>query len=295
MITALIAGLVMTQTTQVVMLGTGMPRPDPERSGPASAVVVNGSAYIVDCGPGVVRRAAAAAEKGIEALKAKNLKTVFITHLHSDHTLGYPDLILTPWVMGREGPLEAYGPKGLDNMTTNILAAYKEDVDVRIHGLEHENDTGWRVHVHEIQPGQIYKDKNVKVTAIPVHHGEWKYAYGFRFDTPDRTIVFSGDTTPSKELEEAAKNVDVLVHEVYPEDELEPEKRPGGEDWPEYMKAFHTSAKELGAIANRCQPKLLVLYHVVRHAKDTDEDLIKQIREGGFQGPVVVAKDLDVF
>jgi ribonuclease BN (tRNA processing enzyme) len=279
---------------QIVMLGTGMPRPDPERSGPATAVVVNGSAYIVDCGPGVVRRAAAAAEKGVTALRAPNLKTVFITHLHSDHTIGYPDIILTPWVMGRTEPLQAFGPKGLARMTKNLLAAYREDLDIRVHGLEHDNDTGWKVDVHEIAPGLIYQDSNVKVTAIPVKHGSWKYAFGYRFDTPGRVIVISGDTAPCDALVQAAMGADVLVHEVYDDDELAPEKRPGGDSWAEYMRSFHTSARELGAIALKCQPKLLVLYHVVRHG-GTDEALIRQVHEGGFQGPVVVAKDLDIY
>ena len=280
---------------QVVMLGTGNPRSDPDRWGPATAVVVNGTAYIVDCGPGVVRRAAAAAAKGIDALKSKNLKTVFITHLHSDHTIGYPDIILSPWVLGRTEPLHAYGPKGLANMTRHLLAAYREDVDLRIHGLEHENDTGWRVDVHEIKPGVVFQDSNVKVTAFPVKHGSWKYAYGYRFDSPGRAIVISGDTCPCEALVQAATDADVLIHEVYQEEELKPEARPGGDEWVPYMKAFHTSARELGTIALRCHPKLLVLYHVIRPAVSSDEVLIRQVREGGYQGPVIVAKDLDVY
>src|SRR5690348_1401226 len=96
--------------TQVVMLGTGIPVADPDRSGPAVAIVVNGHAYLVDCGPGVIRRAAAAARNGVSGLEMPNLRTVFITHLHSDHTLGLPDLIFTPWVLGRTDHLTAYGP-----------------------------------------------------------------------------------------------------------------------------------------------------------------------------------------
>jgi ribonuclease BN (tRNA processing enzyme) len=114
--------------TQVVMLGTGTPGPDPDRSGPATAVVVNGMSYLVDFGPGVVRRAKAAAlDKGIRALEPTNLRVVFVTHLHSDHTAGYPDLILTPWVIGRKIPLEVYGPKGMKAMTEHILLAYEQD------------------------------------------------------------------------------------------------------------------------------------------------------------------------
>jgi len=123
----------LTSKTQVVLLGTGNPFPDPDRSGPATAVVVNGSAYLVDFGAGVVRRAKAAMfDKGIVALEPTNLKVVFATHLHSDHTVGYPDLIFTPWVMGRTVPLEVYGPKGLKAMTDHILAAWQDDIKERI-------------------------------------------------------------------------------------------------------------------------------------------------------------------
>src|SRR5262245_12379337 len=109
--------------TQVVFLGTGTPRPDPERSGPGTAIIVNGSAYLVDFGPGVVRRAAAAFDKGVTALAVDKLDIAFVTHLHSDHTVGLPDLIFTSWVQGRDKPLRVYGPKGLDAMARHVLLA----------------------------------------------------------------------------------------------------------------------------------------------------------------------------
>src|SRR6202047_2906515 len=110
-------------TTQIVILGTGAPGPDPARSGPATAIIVNGTPYLVDFGPGVVRRAAAAYHQGVTAFGAgvSALRTVFLTHLHADHTAGYPDLILTTWIMGRKRPLEVYGPKGIKAMTTLVL------------------------------------------------------------------------------------------------------------------------------------------------------------------------------
>jgi len=276
------------------MLGTGTPRLDPERYGSATAIVVNDSVYLVDCGAGVVRRTAAARAKGVTELVPANLKRVFITHLHSDHTLGFPDLILSPWVVGRKDPLEAYGPRGLSNMTTHILAAYREDIDIRIHGLEHGNSTGYKVNVHEIKPGVIFKDANVTVKAFYVKHGTWKEAFGYRFETADRTIVFSGDTCPCETLLEAAKDADVLIHEVYEEVEASPENRPGGEEWTHYMQTFHTSTKELGQIAAKCGAKELILYHVLRrHA--TDDQLVDEIRTGGYTGPILVGKDLDVY
>jgi ribonuclease BN (tRNA processing enzyme) len=121
-----------SSATQVVLLGTGSPPADPDRSGPATAIVVNGTPYLIDFGAGVVRRAkAAVADRGIAALEPTNLRVVFLTHMHSDHTVGYPDLILTPWVLGRQVPLEVYGPAGLKDMTTHILEAYRVDFESR--------------------------------------------------------------------------------------------------------------------------------------------------------------------
>jgi len=248
--------------------------------------VVNDRAYLIDCGPGVVRRAAAAEKNGIAALKAKELKIVFITHLHSDHTLGYPDLIFSPWVLGRKEALEAYGPRGLKNMTTHIEKAWTEDVQVRRRGLEQANAFGYKVNVHEIRAGVVYRDPNVTVTAFPVKHGIWKEAFGYKFETRDRKIVISGDTAPSDEVVKACDGCDVLLHEVF---------NPHGDElkdphWEKYFATFHTSPAELGEIARRARPKLLVVYHQVLE-KLPEEDLVKQIGKE-YSGNWVSAKDL---
>src|ERR1700680_1947799 len=120
-----------TTRTRVVLLGTGTPVPDPDRSGPATAIVVDDRAYLVDFGPGVVRRAEAAALTGVTAVEPGNLKVAFVTHLHSDHTAGYSDLILTGWTSGRTVPLEVYGPPGMRSMTEHILEAYRVDIETR--------------------------------------------------------------------------------------------------------------------------------------------------------------------
>jgi ribonuclease BN (tRNA processing enzyme) len=124
--------------TQIVMLGTGTPRPDPERSGPATAILANGTPYLIDFGPGVIRRAAAAYQRGVTALGpgVTDVTTAFLTHLHADHTAGYPDLILTPWIMGRTRPLQVYGPKGLAAMTRHVLAGWQVDIANRIEGID---------------------------------------------------------------------------------------------------------------------------------------------------------------
>jgi ribonuclease BN (tRNA processing enzyme) len=275
--------------TQVVMLGTGTPNPDPDRAGPAVAIIVNGHSYLVDCGPGIVRRAAQASRNGVPGLDMKDLRIVFITHLHSDHTLGYPDLIFTPWVLERTDHLAAYGPSGLQDMTKNILAAWKKDIAVRTEGLEHANATGYMVDVHEIQPGVVYKDENVTVTAFPVKHGSWDQAFGYRFQTPDRTIVISGDTAPTDSVVQACNGCDVLIYEVYTQDPM----HPLSPSWQTYFAAFHTSTQELAAVANRARPKLLVLYHQLFHGV-SEGKMLQEVRQH-YAGAVVSAHDLDVY
>jgi ribonuclease BN (tRNA processing enzyme) len=289
-----------TTKTQVVMLGTGTPLPDPDRSGPSTAIVVDANAYIVDAGTGVVRRAAAARAKGVQALEPTNLRIVFLTHLHADHTLGLPDLILTPWIMGRKEPLELYGPPGTQAMVNHILEAYAVDIETRTKGLEHANNTGYKVNVHEIKAGVVFKDENVTVTAFPAKHGTLA-AFGYRFNTPDRVIVISGDTSPNSAILENCHGCDVLIHEVNTQASfylVSPE-------WKQYRLAYHTSSRELAEIANKAKPGLLILYHRgnagcdqarTQECRDagSEEQLLKEIREL-YRGKVVAGHDLDVF
>jgi ribonuclease BN (tRNA processing enzyme) len=286
--------------TQVVLLGTGTPLPDPDRSGPSTAIVVNGTPYLVDFGTGLVRRAAAARNKGVTGLEPTNLKIGFITHLHSDHTLGFPDVLLTPWIMGRKEPLEVYGPPGTREMAEHILKAYATDVKTRTEGLEHSNKTGYKVNVHEIKPGVIYKDENVTVKAFAVDHGNLQ-AYGYRFETPDRTIVISGDTRPTPATLENCQGCDVLIHEVYTEASF------GlvSDEWKKYRLAYHTSSKELAEIATKAKPALLILYHRANPGCDqarttecreagSEEQLLKEMRHY-YKGNVVGGHDLDIY
>ena len=279
--------------TQVVVLGTGTPRPDPDRSGPAVAVVVNGKAYLVDFGPGVIRRAALAQRNGIAALDPTKITVAFCTHLHSDHTAGLSDLYLTPAVIRRIGPLQLYGPPGIKAMAEHIRAAYAKDYAIRMHGLEQGKPLGYELQVHEIKPGVVYKDENVKVTAFAVPHGSWDYAYGYRFDAADRSIVISGDTAPTDAIVKAGQGCDVLLHEVYSTTEVSSRRAAESSTWPEYLRTFHTSTKELAAIAEKSQPKLLVLYHQL-YGTTNDDGLLREIAES-YKGRTVSARDLDVY
>jgi ribonuclease BN (tRNA processing enzyme) len=283
--------------TQIVLLGTGTPTPDPERSGPATAIVANGTPYLIDFGPGVVRRIASAVQRGVRDLSVVDVRVVFLTHLHSDHTAGYPDLILTPWAIGRAHALEVYGPRGLERMTRHILEAYTDDIRIRRRDKEARGELaqagGFRVNAHEIKPGVVYEDANVKVTAFPVNHGEVSDAFGYRFDTRDRTVVISGDTAPSQSIVDHCNGCDVLIHEAYSMltyDEVT-------EPFREYRRAHHTSSLELAELARRARPKLLVLYHRANPGgvggPNPEEALIEELRSV-YDGEVVTGHDLDV-
>ena len=276
--------------TRLVLLGTGTPNADPERWGPAVAVVVDGESYLVDAGPGIVRRAAAASAKGVPGLGPEALQRVFITHLHSDHTLGLPDLMFSPWVLDRPVPLDVYGPPGLEAMTDSLESAWQQDIAMRLFGLEPRSDRNYRAIPHEIEPGLAYEDSRVRIEAIPVAHGTWPHAFGFRFETPDRTIVISGDARPSHSVVEACDGCDILAHEVYSTTTFV--TRPPA--WQTYHASFHTSTTELAELAAKARPELLVLYHQLFWGA-TDADLEREIRAAGYDGRVVSGRDLDIF
>ena len=278
--------------TQLILLGTGTPNADPERSGPSLAIVVGSNSYIVDFGPGVVRRASALSKQWggkIEALNANNLKLAFLTHLHSDHTAGYADLILTPWVLGRNIPLEVYGPKGLTQMTEDLLEAYRSDISYRLDGLEPANALGWQVNTHEITEGVVFQDDLIEVTAFKINHGSWDNAFGYRFVTPDKTIVISGDTRPSQNLIRYSEGADILVHEVYSQAGFDKKT----EVWKKYHAAHHTSTFELGDIANKTKPGLLVLHHILFWGA-TEEELLDEISQI-YDGLVSVGSDMMIY
>lgn len=274
--------------TRIVLLGTGTPGPLPDRSGPATAIVVNDVAYLVDFGPGVVRRANAAfLDRDVKALEPTKLRVAFVTHLHSDHTVGYPDLIFTPWTIGRRVPLEVYGPKGLKAMTEHILEAYSVDIETRTNpeGNQRTFPQGHGVNAHEVGPGVIYKDANVTVTAFATEHA--MESYGYRFDTPDRSIVISGDTKPTQATIDACRGCDVLIHEAHSPAWLA--TRP--DYFQEFAAKFHTTTTELAALAGRAKPRLLILYH---YASVSPQDLYDEML-ARYAGHFVVGRDLDVY
>ena len=285
--------------TQIVLLGTGDPAADPDQSGPATAVIVNDTPYLVDLGAGVVRRAkSAVVDRGIKALEPTNLRVAFVTHLHSDHTVGYADLILTPWVLGRRVPLEVYGPSGIKAMTEHLLEAYRVDFTTRTNaetGSGGQVAEGHGVNVREIRAGVVYKDANITVTAFPTKHA--MESYGYRFDTPDRSIVISGDTNPTQATIDACHGCDVLIHEVRSLAGL-------GKRLPAFQRFasnYHTTTAQLAELAAQAKPRLLILYHHaialrpdVNPVASSPAELLSEI-SARYPGHVVVGRDLDVY
>ena len=289
--------------TQIVLLGTGNPAPDPERSGPATAIVVNDTPYLVDFGAGVVRRAEEAAiQRGIKVLEPTNLRVAFVTHLHSDHTVGYADLILTPWVVGRKVPLQVYGPAGIKEMTEHLLEAYHSDFETRtnraspgiITGSGGQIPEGHAVEAHQIRAGVVYKDVNVTVTAFPTKHA--MESYGYRFDTPDRSIVISGDTNPTQATIDACHGCDVLIHEGGLSLEVLARRPP---EFQSFASKYHTTTAQLAELASQAKPRLLIIYHLGSRSSATPQaSTIGQILgeiSSRYSGTVVVGRDLDVY
>ena len=178
----------------------------------------------------------------IPQLQVSKLQYAFLTHIHSDHSAGLADLILTPWVMGRDTELKLFGPKGLKAMSKGIISAYELDILYRLNGTQPANPTGYKTIVKEIDEGVIFKDDHVEVTAFYNDHGGLRNSFGYLFKTKDKKILFSGDTSLSNNLIKHGNDLDILVHEVYSSEGFKTKT----DDWKIYHKEHHTSSIELG-------------------------------------------------
>lgn len=269
----------------IVILGDGTPLLSADRSGTSIGIVVRGTMYVFDAGPGVLRRIYEARERLRPGIQ--QLGPVFVTHLHSDHTLGLPELLYYPFAPA----LHVYGPPGIKTMLDRLKDAWAEDRQIRGgSGMLLDQGLAGVVNAataYEATAGQVYADSNITVTAFEVAHGTWPRAFGYRIVTPDRVIVLSGDTSPSEAVVAACNGCDVLLHAVY-----DGENTLSGGDLA-YFTRFHTNTRQLGELATRARPKLLVLYHQVFMGK-LPADLVRQVA-AVFKGPVLTARDLDVY
>jgi ribonuclease BN (tRNA processing enzyme) len=273
---------------QILILGTGTPIIDAAHSGTSIGILVRGALYIFDAGPGVERRLLEAVAKGT---KIDTIPAVFITHLHSDHTLGLAALVYYhgPNAAYRGGgALTIYGPPGIAAMVGHINSAWADDRAARtqVRG----DSPSWQVQGADVAAGVVYRDSNVVVKAFEVPHPPWPHAFGYRVETADRIIVISGDTRPSDAIARECAGCDVLLHEVYSAVGL-PKAPP---ELQRYHPTAHTSTYELGEIATKAKPHLLVLYHQLYLGGASDDDLVREVRSR-YNGRVVSARDLDIY
>jgi ribonuclease Z len=277
-----------TRSIEVVLLGTGYPRPDPDRAGPSTAVIVNGKYFVVDAGRAVVLRLSAL-EQPMPPITA-----VLLTHLHSDHTSGLPDLFNTSWVMGRKQPLQLYGPRGTQEMVDGLLKFFAEDIHIRRDLVEELAPQGAKIAVHIVSEGTIYKDENVTITAFAVDHRPVEPAFGYKFESGGKIVVISGDTAPSENLVKFARGADILVHEVYMPGYFTNARsvemsRGDTAEIARRLGRYHTDAEQVGKIAAAARVKKLVLTHIIPPEAG---DKIRELAARNFSGDIVVGKDL---
>jgi len=277
--------------TKLVLLGTnGGPIVRLDRSAPAQAVVIDDVAYLVDCGEGTVRQLIAA------GIPLPSIEHLFITHHHADHNLGYGSLLFVSWATGRVTPLTVHGPPPLVDMTQSFLDMNAYDLGMRAASTG-RMPLGDGVRVKEFsEAGTVLHDERVKVTMTRVHHPPVYEAYAFRFDGPDRSIVISGDTAPSDELIRLATGADVLVHEVLylPAVERVAGNLPHARTLTEHLVRCHTSVEDVGKLAAAAGVGTLVLSHFIPADSSVPDEEWARLAQQGFDGEVVVGRDLMV-
>jgi ribonuclease Z len=262
-----------------VLLGTGFPAPDPHRAGPSNAVLVGEKIFIVDTGRGVTMRLAALQKR------PTRVDAVFLTHLHSDHTADLPDLFVTTWIMGRSQPLEVYGPQGVAEMSAGVKQFLAEDIHIRRDLTEMLPAAGAEIHAHVVQPGVVYDDGEVKVIAFSVDHAPVQPAFGYRFESHGRVIVFSGDYRPNAETVSAVKGADVLVSEAYLARYFD--RHPG--EKAERLKRYHCTPEQAAELAASAHVKKLILTHLI--PADGGKEMVRRAKKL-FAGEVIAGADL---
>src|SRR6266571_3847184 len=270
------------QALKVTLLGTGNPRPRVDRFGPSILVEAGKQVLLFDCGRGATIRLSQA------RVPFSSVSALFLTHLHSDHVVGVPDLWLTGWIMGRHVPLQVWGPTGTNDMLKHLEKAYAFDVHVRRDVDEQLPAEGAVLVGKDIDEGVVYENNGVRVTAFLVDHGPVKPALGYRIDHQGHSVVLSGDTRPSDNLVKFAQHTDLLVHEVLDPEAYREVSNSMTPDQRARVREHHTTAEEAGKIFTRVAPKLAVYSHIV---PPDVPDVIPRTRKT-YTGPLEVGEDL---
>jgi ribonuclease BN (tRNA processing enzyme) len=282
--------------TKLVLLGTGGgPVPGQARNMTSHVMFHKGAAYVLDCGLGVSRQFART------GIPFSAVRAVFITHHHPDHTLEYGPFLILGWMGGMRQPAHTYGPPPLSQMTNDYFRSQKVTID--FWAQDFKIPLPKPTDAHDLATaGPVMLDDNVKVTSALVRHPPVTPAYGYRFDFPDRSIAFSGDTVAVEAVARLAKGADVLVHEAIDMEATEAtirqqlaRGRPGKlEDYMAHMRADHTPTEDVGRIAQEAGVKTLVLSHLVPGNNSVGDAAWREAAGKYFKGRIIVGRDLMV-
>ncbi len=272
-----------TQMIRVSLLGTGTPQPILERFGPSILVRAGNETLLFDAGRGCLQRLRQL------NLSYNKIDALFLTHLHSDHIVGLPDLWLTGWLTSkREVPLKIFGPIGTGSMVENLEKAFAYDIKIRIED-DKASTEGCKFLVSEIHEGVVYEKNGVKVIAFEVDHYPVVPAFGYRIEYNGHIAVLSGDTRYSENLIKYARGTDLLIHEVViPADTL-------NKTDPKYnIVAHHTTPQQAAKIFNEIKPKLAAYSHISNPYGRNEQEVIRQTK-ANYSGPVILGEDLMTF
>ena len=273
------------QNFKVTLLGTGYPQPRMDRFGPSTLVEAGSEKFLFDCGRGAAQRLAQI------NVSFADVSALFLTHLHSDHTVGIPDLWLTGWVQGRKVPFRVWGPTGTQQMMSHLERAYEFDIHIRRDVDEKLPAQGVVVVAKDIDQGVVYRSREVKITAFIVDHGPVKPALGYRIDYAGHSVVLSGDTRFSENLIRFSEGTDVLVHEVIDPDAFRIQNPSFSPERVRIVVAHHTTPEQAGTVFARVKPKLAVYSHVV----PGDTPSLIPLTRKTYSGPLEVGEDLMSF
>jgi ribonuclease Z len=268
------------QDLRICLLGTGGPELTEGRQGAATLVEANGQELLFDAGRGVMQRLYEC------RIKIPDVREVFLTHLHSDHIEGLPNLWMAGWfLLRRPGPMTFHGPVGTLAMAKGMEAFFAHDMVARVQGTD--TPEGLRFQVQEFSAdGIVYQREGVRVTAFAVEHRDGNPAYGYRIDYRGRSVVLSGDCTYTPNLVEHARGADVIVHNVFATSAGIMAHNPN-----ERMVALKlASPEQVAAIFSETKPRLAALSHVIRIGLH-DDDVIRRIRAAGYAGPLTMGLD----